>query len=243
MPLYQYSMTTEAEKNVSKHFKVKEFSCNDGADYVPIDKGLIIKLEALREKLENRPIIINSGYRTREYNKKVGGVPESYHIYGKAVDIHVNGKTPAQIAHAAQDLWFGGIGLYDTFVHLDTRRDMYYWRGHNIKQTSTFGNFVSFKISDFKNLKCVLLADGWDLDEIENTYTVQLENCLKYCIVQKNSTGNITKLVQNCVGVFPDGIAGKKTQNAIIAWQRENGLQPDGIFGYQCLKKAIAKGC
>ena len=242
MPLYQYSMTTEAEKNASEHFKVKEFACHDGSDYVPIDKGLLIKLEALRAKLGHLPIHITSGYRSTEYNNKIGGAKNSYHTCGKAVDIYIKGKTPAQIAHAAQPLWFGGIGLYDDFVHLDTRSNMFYWKGHEVKETTTFGNFVSFKISDFKNLKCALLADGWDLDDIENTYTEQLENCLRYCTISRNSTGNMTKLVQFCVGAFPDGNAGKKTQDAIITWQKSNSLTPDGVFGFQCWKKAISKG-
>ena len=38
-----------------------------------------------------RPIIINSGYRSPELNKKVGGSPTSNHLTGCAVDIRVNG--------------------------------------------------------------------------------------------------------------------------------------------------------
>ena len=37
------------------------------------------------------PIIINSGYRSPELNKKVGGSPTSNHLTGCAVDIRVNG--------------------------------------------------------------------------------------------------------------------------------------------------------
>ena len=37
------------------------------------------------------PIIINSGYRSPELNKKVGGAPTSNHLTGCAVDIHVAG--------------------------------------------------------------------------------------------------------------------------------------------------------
>ena len=37
------------------------------------------------------PIIINSGYRSPERNKKVGGAPTSNHLTGCAVDIHVAG--------------------------------------------------------------------------------------------------------------------------------------------------------
>ena len=40
---------------------------------------------------EEEPIIINSGYRSPELNKKVGGAPTSNHLTGCAVDIHVAG--------------------------------------------------------------------------------------------------------------------------------------------------------
>ena len=42
-------------------------------------------LDPLREKVG--VIIVNSAYRTPEYNKSVGGVPNSQHTKGQAVDI------------------------------------------------------------------------------------------------------------------------------------------------------------
>ena len=43
------------------------------------------------EDVTEEPIIINSGYRSPELNKKVGGAPTSNHLTGCAVDIHVAG--------------------------------------------------------------------------------------------------------------------------------------------------------
>ena len=45
-------------------------------------------LEVLRERY-GKPIIINSGYRSPQLNKKIGGVPTSNHLTGYAVDIRV----------------------------------------------------------------------------------------------------------------------------------------------------------
>ena len=45
-------------------------------------------LEVLRERA-GRPILINSGYRSPQLNKKIGGVPTSNHLTGCAVDIRV----------------------------------------------------------------------------------------------------------------------------------------------------------
>ena len=55
----------------------------------------------LREGSEE-PIIINSGYRSPEVNRAVGGVPNSNHLTGCAVDIHVTGLE--QLIHYASTL-------------------------------------------------------------------------------------------------------------------------------------------
>lgn len=43
-------------------------------------------LQPLRDKF-GAPIIVNSGYRSQQVNKAVGGVPTSQHARGEAVDI------------------------------------------------------------------------------------------------------------------------------------------------------------
>ena len=40
---------------------------------------------------QEEPIVINSGYRSEEVNKAIGGVPNSNHLTGCAVDIRVAG--------------------------------------------------------------------------------------------------------------------------------------------------------
>lgn len=115
---------------VTKNFKYKEFQCKNGNKNVTMDMNLIYKLQELRDIL-NKPIIITSAYRSLNYNRKIYNYEKdnkgnykgdnSQHIKGKAVDIKVSGLTPLEIGAYGQALGFNGIGIYNTFTHLDTR--------------------------------------------------------------------------------------------------------------------------
>lgn len=111
---------------VSKDFKLYEFECHDGNHQVKIDPELIERLQKLRDYVK-KPIQINSGYRTEEYNRKIGGVGGSQHVEGKASDIVIKGYTPSQVFDLAKKFGFRGIGLYDTFTHVDVRSTPSYW--------------------------------------------------------------------------------------------------------------------
>jgi uncharacterized protein YcbK (DUF882 family) len=126
-----YSKSLEGNKNLTSSFKVKEFACNDGSDVILIHPDLPSVLQNIRNQF-GKPIIINSGYRTPEYNKKVGGATRSQHCYGTAADIVVDGVSPTRVAGAAEKALKetghkGGIGLYKSFVHIDVRTTRYRW--------------------------------------------------------------------------------------------------------------------
>lgn len=56
--------------------------------------GVNMVLDPLR-RLYGKPIVITSGYRSTELNKRVGGVSNSWHTQGNAADIHVSSVTEA----------------------------------------------------------------------------------------------------------------------------------------------------
>ena len=121
-----YSLKKNGKENITDNFKVREFACKDGSNTILIDDKLAVLLQNIREHF-GKPVIINSAYRTEEHNENVGGAANSYHLYGKAADIQIKGVSPEEIAQYAESLGVKGIGLYGTFVHVDTRTSKYYW--------------------------------------------------------------------------------------------------------------------
>jgi len=74
-------------------------------------------------------VYVNSGYRDPKYNARVGGVPNSQHLYGKAADIHVPGIKPSVVQSYARSLHAGGVGSYSTFTHVDVGPVRYWTQG------------------------------------------------------------------------------------------------------------------
>lgn len=132
-----YSLKKSGNQKLSDNFKVREFKCNDGSEEVLIDRKLVALLQDIRDHF-GAPVHINSAYRTSSYNKKVGGSTNSYHVKGKAADIWVEGVSPEEVAAFAESLGVKGIGLYSTFVHVDTRTAKFYWKGSEQTPISTF---------------------------------------------------------------------------------------------------------
>ena len=129
--VYVYSKAKEGHLEAIKYFKVREFACKDGSDFILLSPELLDVLYRIRLHF-NAPVMITSGYRTESHNKKVGGVRDSKHVKGIAADIVVKGVSPSKVA-AYADLLMpdkGGIGEYRTFVHVDVRQEKSRWRGN-----------------------------------------------------------------------------------------------------------------
>lgn len=128
--IHAYSKEKNGNDKLSENFKVREFASTDGADPIFISPQLIMVLQRIRSHF-NKPITINSGYRTHARNKAVNGAKFSQHLYGTAADIVVSGISPIEVTKFAETLLpnTGGIGTYSTFTHIDVRKEKARWVG------------------------------------------------------------------------------------------------------------------
>ena len=110
-----------------KHFKKSEFACKCGGKYC---KGypaeVSEKLVKAAEKVRNHfgaPITISSGLRCSQHNANVGGVSNSRHKQGKAMDFCVKGKTSTQVIAYVKSLpeIRYCYAIDGTYVHMDVQ--------------------------------------------------------------------------------------------------------------------------
>ena len=115
---------------ISKNFTLDEFSVS--ASHPELARGIPINVRPAIISLVThilQPICdktgwtckINSGYRSIELNRAVGGAPASQHMVGEAADcMFMKDKKPVQIIEvmrAGKDLNFDQMIAYPTFVH------------------------------------------------------------------------------------------------------------------------------
>lgn len=84
-----------------KHFKKSEFACKCGGKYCngyPADpkEKLIRAADDVREHF-GKSMFVSSGLRCKQHNANVGGVSNSRHLNGKAMDFCISGVSAAQI--------------------------------------------------------------------------------------------------------------------------------------------------
>ena len=117
---------------VTEHFMYSDFICPccERLKIIPAFYTHLELLEQMRGEL-GFDILINSGYRCKEHNIEVGGSPRSWHLLF-AADISSGDNDLDKLKSLykmALHLNFGGIGLYETFLHLDLRPEPVRWRG------------------------------------------------------------------------------------------------------------------
>lgn len=239
-----YDKKKDADMRLSENFRAGEYFCKGSGccSTAKIDDKLVSYDQQIRDHF-GEAVTISSGYRCPTHNKRVGGSSQSYHARGQASDIMVEGVAPLEVARFAESIGIKGIGLYDNFVHIDTRVTKFFWYSHNQYPRSTFGGTTApkpvtpdktvdkYTLDQF--IEDVQKAIGVTVDRIVGPETIKATPTLG---TAKNSTHAVVVAVQKrlkALGYDPgtiDGIYGSKTRAAVVAFQKANSCVPDGII-------------
>ena len=107
------------DKNYGKFFKKEEFDCRCGCGLNNMQQFLLNTLNTARD-YAGMPFFLNRGCSCVAHNKLVGGLPNSAHLDGFAVDIHTsNSEQRFKIVFGLLKAGFKRIGIYKDFVHAD----------------------------------------------------------------------------------------------------------------------------
>jgi peptidoglycan hydrolase-like protein with peptidoglycan-binding domain len=87
-------------------------------------------------------------------------------------------------------------------------------------------------------------ADGFKFKSygLDGKFGSETETIMKKCVVKRRlfyKYKNATKLAQKLLGITPDGLAGKSTEEAIKTFQKANGLVVDGCIGLNTWKALL----
>ena len=119
---------------LTPHFSLEELTFTDHREFDNTPNESEIKnlerlaqfLEMVKELLGNKPIMINSGFRSEALNRSLGSKDSSQHRVGCAADLRVPGMTPDEVVKAiiASSLPFDQvIREFDRWTHVSVPND------------------------------------------------------------------------------------------------------------------------
>lgn len=116
--------------NLSNNISRYELACNCGCGQDTVDFELVHVVQDVCDHFGCR-VTFTSGNRCPYWNNHEGGGKNSQHLYGRAADCKFHGQDPdevyAYLCKKYPDKF--GFGLYNTFVHIDTRTGRARWNG------------------------------------------------------------------------------------------------------------------
>jgi hypothetical protein len=121
--------------NLSEHFTLEELTATSHREFDNTPKAselanlmrLAALLEQVKTVLGGKPIMINSGFRSKQVNDSVGSKDTSQHRIGCAADIRVPGMTPNEVVQALMKSDIGYDQLireFDSWTHISVPNDM-----------------------------------------------------------------------------------------------------------------------
>jgi len=115
--------------NLSEHFTLEELTATSHREFDNTPNAteianltrLAAMLEQVKTLLGGKPVMINSGFRSKQVNDSVGSKDTSQHRIGCAADIRVPGMTPNEVVQAiiASDIGYDQlIREFDSWTHI-----------------------------------------------------------------------------------------------------------------------------
>jgi hypothetical protein len=114
---------------LSEHFSLEELTATSHRQFDNTPNAtemanltrLAATLEQVKALLGGKPVMINSGFRSKQVNDSVGSKDTSQHRIGCAADIRVPGMTPNEVVKAiiASDIGYDQlIREFDSWTHI-----------------------------------------------------------------------------------------------------------------------------
>ena len=115
--------------NLSEHFTLEELTATSHREFDNTPKATelanLMRLAALLEQVKTvlggKPVMINSGFRSKQVNDSVGSKDTSQHRIGCAADIRIPGMTPDEVVKAimSSDIGYDQIiREFDSWTHI-----------------------------------------------------------------------------------------------------------------------------
>ena len=224
------------EQKVATNFRAREFDCQGKGccNTTLVDERLVEYLQKIRDHF-GKPVYLTA-YRCKTHNARTpNAAPNSYHVYGRAADFHINGVAPAEIAKYAESIGVKGIGLYDSFVHIDTRESKSFWYGHGQQRRTTFGGAPVAEQEEYsleQFIRDVQGATGSEVDGIAGSETIGNTPTVSRYVNREHAVVQFIQKRLLALGYAEvgeaDGIAGAKFTSAVAHFQQDNGCKVDG---------------
>jgi uncharacterized protein YcbK (DUF882 family) len=128
---FHYIKGVNDDLEIISNFKLKEFICHDPElteQIIILDTRVLMNLSVIRRSC-NSPVVIASCWRSIEWNRKIGGIKNSQHLYGEAVDIYLPDNSKDKLIGCCRIFPTVVVNEEKKYIHCAIKRERDY--AHN----------------------------------------------------------------------------------------------------------------
>jgi len=131
------AISTLTEDGITNKFSFSASLKSDVGNWQKVQSDVWVRLLRISEQT-GKQYVVNSGFRDKAHNIAVGGSSDSIHMSGYAIDVIVSSADREDFFLAAERAGFTGIGIYNTFIHLDCGARRMWVAGHGSESGSSY---------------------------------------------------------------------------------------------------------